>query len=351
MRDWNGYDTSYEDIAFYSFVEQWAKCNNFDDGFEFHDAQPSIAPGLYGLEPGGPWNSSGIPMQAALQLWNKSNPYSFLDVDGIYKWYDARLGNDTDEYQELLTYYETLPGYNDTYWSENDTYGEADWGFNETDMDLILDWLWGNGGGWEQGSFYYDIFPQLLTNDIAFQILLEQWAYGSIRGETLYYGGFPLPLGTNTVYGLELGFQGAGRPVIPAEMPVDTAIALWDTSSEFSLTSKAGITKWFAAVDGNLETYSTLQSEFGLSDFDMYLLMQWIPNFQENVMPALAQFQYSLPADSISLANIVEVAFIGLGAGCIGLGAIGTGGYIVSRKTDTYKPKKKLNPFELGRKK
>ncbi|MFX1273827.1 MAG: hypothetical protein ACFFBP_17755 [Promethearchaeota archaeon] len=344
MRDWNGNDTSYEDIMLYSFIEQWAKCNNFDNGFEFYDAEPSVPAGIYGLEPGGPVNSSGIPMQAALQIWNKSNENSILNVDGIYKWYDAYY--DSTTYNELLSEFSQFPGYD----FENDTYGEADWGFNDTDMDLILDWLWGNGGEWNQGSFYEVTLPLLLTEEIAFQILLEQWAYGTIRGIELYPGGFPLPLGSNIVYGFELGFQGPNQKVIPAQMSIETALALWDTSSVYSLTTKLGIEKWFAALMGDSNAYPTLQSEFGLTDFDMYLILNWIPDFQHNVMPYLAQYQYSLPSDSISLGNIVEIAFVGLGAVCIGLGAMGMGGYIVTRKIAAHKPEKEFDPFKLGKK-
>ncbi len=348
LRDWNGYNTSYEDIQYYSFIEQWAKCNDFDNGFEFHNAQPSIPAGIYGLEPGGPGNSSGIPIQAAFQLWNKSNEDSFVNIDGIYKWYNA--STDISTYNELLNEFSKYPGYNDTYWNENNTYSTSDWGFNETDMDLILDWLWGNGGKWNQGSFYEVTLPKLITNEVAFQILLEQWAYGTIRGVELYPGGFPLPLGSNIVYGFELGFQGPGQHVIPADMSINTALALWDTSNEYSLTKKSGLTLWFAAVNGDSNTYSKLQSKFDLTEHDMYLLLNWLPDFQHNVMPTLAQFQYSLPMDSITLSNIVEVAFVGIGAVCIGLGAMGMGGYIATRKTKTYNPKKKLDPFELGSK-
>ena len=317
-RDWNGYNVSYDDIAYYSYIEQWAKCISYDSGADFHHSEPRIPEGTKGLEPGGPENSSGIPMQAALQLWNKSDGYSLLNVSGINKWYEAN-SSDT-AYNEILTHFEKFPGYNDTDWSENETYGSSDWGFNETDMDLILDWLWRDGGGWEHGSFWEVTLPKLIYDEKAFEILLEQWANGTIFGDKLYPQGFPLPLGNKVTYGFEVGVPE------PTNMSLKSALALWNTSSDYSLVTKSGLNKWFKAVDGDEEVYAELKTANELENDSMNLVLDWLPDFQRNVMPDLAQYQYNLPTDSITLANTIQLGGLIIGGLTLGLGSAGVAG-------------------------
>jgi len=347
--DWNDYDVSYEDITTFSIIEQWAKGISYDEGADLHDSEPLIPEGTYGLEPGGPGKSSGIPMQAALQLFNVSNNLSLTNIEGIYKW-KAAYDNDTDAYNELFDEFSQYPGYNVSVkiggqyygWKENDTYDDNDWGFGVEELNLTLDWLFGNGGEWGNGSFYENIFPTLINEKSAFRILVHQWAYGTIGGSLLYPEGFAIRLGFAEIHGFEIGYQGPGKPVISTEMPIRTALKLWDESNEYSLVTKIGLGKWFAAVGGDVGAYEELQSALGLSNGDMDLLLDWIPNFQQNVMPYLAQYQYGLPADSITLGNLLQVGGIGLGATCVGLGSIALIGNVVVRK------RKRLNPFEVG---
>ena len=338
-RDWNGNDTSYDDLTYFSLIEQWAKCNSFDEGFDAHNSDPAIPSGTYGIEPGGPGESSGIPMQAALQLWNETNDYSLLNLNGLYKWQEAYTN--TTIFEELLLEFSQYPGYNDGEWNENDTYLESDWGFNETDMNLLLDWLWGEGGGWGHGSFFEDVLPELITPEIAFHILLGVWANGTVFGEKLYPNGFPLPLGFAEIKGLEVGYKADTETVIPSNISLESALSLWDDMSDYSLTTKLGLQKWFTAVDGNSEMINTLKEEHNLTDSAIKLLLEWIPNFQNNVMPYLAQYQYQLPTDTISLGNLIQIGGIGLGATLIGIGSVSIAGTLVSRR-------KRLNPFELG---
>ncbi|MBD3215488.1 MAG: hypothetical protein GF311_22955 [Candidatus Lokiarchaeota archaeon] len=605
-RDWNGYEITYDDLKLYSFYEQWAKCLSYDDGVDFSDYEESIPINTRGLEPGGPDVDSGIPMEAAFRLWDESSEYSFLNIEsGIQKWYDAYYTHDSFNqsiYNELLNYFTQFNGYD----YELILYGSN--GFDSTDMDLILDWLWGNGGEWNQGAFYTTTLPTLLTSwydvtmdvftkqilfeqwangtvlgmdlypngidfstiiegmepgtvglevgipsplnltynqceelwnqesnysltnmdgillwyeanssnsakndlveefpflnndtielilewlwsadgfsyglftlltqapepygynstvselalqvlyeqwangtalgmdlypggidfntmvdgiapgtsgleagiptplnltfeqcdalwnpennlsllnmfegipkwveasdnnetkqlimdefnltssqmdlilgwlwdegrfsdylvpiliesemgygvpmqDFCFQILLEQWANGSVMGEEMYPNGFPLPLGDKEIYGFEVGIPES------TNMSLESALALWNTSSIYSLVSKKGLEKWFAAIDGDTNAYNEVKSANGLDDHCMGCILEWIPAFQQNVMPSLAEYQYGLPMDSISLANTIQIGGVAIGGVAIGLGSTGLSrNYLVKRK-------------------
>ncbi|TXT62923.1 MAG: hypothetical protein BAJALOKI3v1_470015 [Promethearchaeota archaeon] len=605
-RDWNEGEISYDELKLYSFYEQWAKCLSYDDGVDFSVYEDSIPTNTRGLEPGGPDTDSGIPMEATFRLWDESSEYSFLNIEnGIQKWYNAYFAHDSFNqsiYNELLNFFTEFDGYD----YEQSLYGSS--GFDSTDMDLILDWLWGNGGGWNQGAFYTTTLPTLLTSwydvtmdsfckqilfeqwangtvlgmdlypqgidfstiidgmdpdttglepgvviplnltydqceelwnqesnysltnmdgillwyeanssdapkedligefpflnndtidlilewlwapngfsyglfplltqapepygysstvselalkvlyeqwsngtalgmdlypngidfstmvdgivagttgleagipvplnltfeqcdalwnpennlsllnmfegipkwveaneynetkqlimnefnltsaqidlilqwlwgegcfsdylvpiliesemgygvpmeDFCFQILLEQWANGSVMGEEMYPNGFPLPLGDKEIYGFEVGIPE------PTNMCLGSALALWNTSSPNSLVSKEGLERWFAAIDGDMNAYDEVKSANGLDDHCMECILKWIPEFQQNVMPSLAEYQYGLPMDSISLANTIQIGGVAIGGVAIGLGSTGLSrNYLVKRK-------------------
>jgi hypothetical protein len=151
------------------------------------------------------------------------------------------------------------------------------------------------------------------------------------------------------VYGLEVGYQGPDKDVIPSNITLESAQMLWDPTNAYSLTNPSGLQKWFAAVNGEASARDTLMNANGLIDAQMEMLLAWIPHFQYDIMPFLAQYQYGLPADSITLGNIVQGAGVGMGILLIGLGAVGA---VVSqrKKNSTYKSKKSLDPFKLGSK-
>jgi len=193
-------------------------------------------------------------------------------------------------------------------------------------VDLLLDWLWGNGGGWEHGSFYNVTLPKLIYDDIAFEILLEQWANGTIFGDKAYPEGFPLPLGNKEIFGFEVGIP------TPTNMSLESALALWNISSENSLVSKEGLTKWLGAVRGDTALYAELKAANNLNNGSMDLLLVWLPNFQRNVMPHLAQYQYNLPTDSITLGNSIQLGGIVIGSVSLGLGIAGISRIYLKRR-------------------
>ncbi|MFX1276131.1 MAG: hypothetical protein ACFFBP_06255 [Promethearchaeota archaeon] len=174
------------------------------------------------------------------------------------------------------------------------------------------------------------------TLEIAEYYLYAQWAWGNLKPE-----GFPLPLGDIEVYGFEVGYQGPGINVTSTNMTREAMYLLWNTSNPLSLVIKTGVNAWLGAVNGDAVLQSLLLTENNLTSESLAMILEWIPKFQQNVMPFLAQYQMGLPTDSITLGNIIQVAAIGLGGVCIGLGGVAITGNVVAKR-------KKLAKKQIG---
>ncbi|MFX1275639.1 MAG: hypothetical protein ACFFBP_11615, partial [Promethearchaeota archaeon] len=301
-----GMDT--KDIALMYFLEQWANCSMFEGGVDFHTVDEGIPAGTFGLEVNRP-NPSGIPLNACYALWDETNELSFLDMtNGIQVWKDAE--ENTASRQILL-----------------DEFGP--YGLTLTQLYMILNWLWKPGG------FSDRLVPILIESEagygvpmdeFCFQLLLGQWANGTVFGEKMFPDGFPLPLVGGERYGFEVGIPE------PTGMSLESALALWNPESDYSLVNPNGLAKWFAAVNDDTSAYAELMSANGLTDHAMACIINWIPNFQQNVMPYLAQHQYGLPTDSITLGNIIQIGGIGLGGLLVGIGAVSITGSVVAKR-------------------
>jgi len=169
--------------------------------------------------------------------------------------------------------------------------------------------------------------------EFAKKLLREQWANGTVQGEILYTYGFPLPLEAGVIYGFEVGYQGKNMSVLPTNMSTDSAKALWDISSEFSLVNKIGLSKWFSAL-GNPTSLAAieLQSANSLKDDEMSMVLSWLPLFRDNVMPYLAQEEMNLPSDSTTFANSIELGMVIGGGISIGLGLVGLASNIIVKR-------------------
>ena len=284
-----------DEISYYNLLRQWINCTIYDDGLDFHDFVDSIPEGTTGFEVNG-LDPSGISIEAAQELWNKSNTHAIVNMDSMEVWVEAKNHN-SPEYTLLLDEF-------------------SDSGLTIDNLNMILDWMWCPEG------FSDRMVPILLESDMGFsmsledfsiQLLLEQWANGTTYGEAKYPDGFPLPLKGGIRYGFEVGVPN------PTNMSKESALALWNESSKYSLVSKAGIFKWFSAVKNDSEAYNILQIENMLTDHAMDLLLEWLPDFQYNIMPYLAQHQYNLPTDSITFGNIIQIGGIAIGGTMISL--------------------------------
>ena len=143
-------------------------------------------------------------------------------------------------------------------------------------------------------------------------------------GISLYPYGFPLDLKAGTIYGFEVGYQSQTEPIIPTNMSLQSAKALWNKSKDTSLINKKGLSKWYKAVIDPVSSMATeLQTFNYLEDGAMGMILNWLPQFRDDVMPYLAQEDMDLPTDSTTFGNTIEIGMSVAGGIIIGLVALG----------------------------
>ncbi len=329
-----GYNMPLDDFALSLLLEQWANGTilgdvMFEGGIDFADIVDLSTP-LFGFEVGVPV-ASGITYASALELFNDANTKSLTNNDGINVWIEAKTS--TSVQADLAT-----------------TFGMTD-----AQVNMVGAWLWDG-----PNAFSQKIVPALLAlpvesggrgmslENMALAILLEQWVNGTADGRSVYPNGFPLPLGDKIIYGFEIGYVDQNTPVEPTGISLASALALWDTTSDTSLTTNDGLAKWWQAVEDPESTVADdLQVAIGLNDKAMGMLLEWLVNFKTNAMPALAQYQLGLPMDTTALCNIIPVFGLVLGAGSLTSGSV----WAKKRKTANKTRALDLGKFEAAGKK
>ncbi len=300
-------------------LEQWANGTILGEilypgGIDFSELLSGVTDPLIGFEVGRV-SPSGITLLAASALFDENNyPNALTNDVGFEKWILAYI-NET--IKDALMNQFTL---------------------TQTQIDMILNWLF-------EESFQEDIVPELMKlpppdgvgmniTEYARVLFLEQWVNGTATGEVLFPIGFPLPLKAGIVYGFEVGYQGIGMTVLPTNMTLEAAESLWDPSNEFSLVNKHGLNDWYYAIKNPKSAMAFgLQVANGLDEDAMEMILIWLPKFRDNVMPYLAQEEMSLPMDSTSLGNTIELGMSVPGGILIGLAAVGlTSNILVKRK-------------------
>ncbi|MFX1304993.1 MAG: hypothetical protein ACFE9X_16685 [Promethearchaeota archaeon] len=305
-------------IAKALFMEQWANgtvLNEtlYEGGIDFSEMLDEINETLIGFEVGR-LTPSNITRKSAYALFDENN-------------FPNALTNDTGINQWIIAY-------------TNDTVKGTlmnEFNLTQTQMDMILFWLF-------EESFQENIVPELMKlpppdgvgmniSQYARVLLLEQWANGTADGEVIYPYGFPLPLKAGTVYGFEVGYQGKNMAVLPTNMSLESAEALWNVSNEFSLVNKMGLRKWYSAIANPTTVLANdLQIMNFLEDEAMNMILNWLPKFRDNVMPYLAQEEMNLPMDSTSYALAINLGMSIPGGILIGLGALGIARDIIIKR-------------------
>jgi hypothetical protein len=310
MPEYTGMDTM--DITKMYFYDQWANCTVYEDGYDFSEILAEIDDPLFGFEVGR-LEPSNITRSSINALWDDNYIKSLTNDSGINYWIAAVRNNTVKE--DLRTEF-NLKNYQ---------------------INMILDWLWNE-------SFKWDIVPVLITlppplgegmslSEYAKVIFLEVWANGTADGRSLYPFGYPLDLKATTVYGFEVGYKNHNTPVISSNMSLESARALWNASNEFSLVNKKGLEEWFYAVENpNSATTFGLKMANQLEDDEIAMVLSWLPEFRDNVMPFLAQEDMDLVMDSTSLGNTIQLSMSLTGGVLIGLAGIGITRSVILKK-------------------
>ncbi len=296
-----------DDISYHNFLKQWIDFAVYSEGMDIHDLVEDIPEGTHGLEVG-----STISLESAYDLWDENNKWSFLNIEGIKKWYDANsISVGSADRAELATWFD----------------------INPQEVQDILNWLWDGSDSFSQG-----LLTKLLESehgynmpftDLARRVMLEQWANGTMMGKTMLEDGIDfhdfissLPIGST---GFEVGIP------IPTGMSVESSQLLWDTSNPYSLVKD--ITVWRSIKSKESENYAIVRNANKLNDDEMDMILEWLPEFIANLMPALAQSETGLPVDTTNLGNVIQILSITVGAIAIGLASTGiVSNVIVSKK-------------------
>ena len=299
-------------------LEQWANGTilgevMYPGGIDFGEMLEGIDESLVGFEVGRITTSS-ISLQSAIALFDENQFQNALtNDDGIDQWIGA-ISNASIRTMLINEFKLTT-----------------------TQMDMILNWLF-------EESFKENIVPELMKlpppdgvgmnlTEYANVLFLEQWTNGTVNGKTLYPYGFPLELKVTTIYGFEIGYHSQTTPIVSTGISLNSARALWNTSNEYSLVNNDGLMKWYQALNNPVsESTSELKEINGLTNEQFTMILSWLPEFRDNVMPFLAQEDRDLPTDSRSLGNSVQVSMIISGGSLIGLACFGLTRDLLIRK-------------------
>jgi len=298
------YETGYTipELAQLSFYEQWANgtiqgLSVLPDGF-LNELSASFAGTPY-FEVGLP-NPSGLSITETMNLWDEANAYAFVNMDGILVWLGATTN--TSLQSALITTF----------------------GISAGELTVLLTWL---------GNFLTVRVPQLIEYETGYTVpelaqlsFYEQWANGTIQGLNILPDGFlseldpPLLGPPYFEVGLTEGSTG---------LTASQCDALWDETSEYSLVSASGINKWYNA-ESSSTTYDDLRTNNdGLSTAQMTQILDWLPQFRDEIVNALAKEELSLPMEPYALGNAL---LIGLGVGGGSLAALGIVLLILSKR-------------------
>ncbi|MFX1320904.1 MAG: hypothetical protein ACFFAQ_04580, partial [Promethearchaeota archaeon] len=283
----------YAELVFYA---QWANGTVVEDGIDLSLFKSGVPPGTTGLEVGIPIPTN-LTVSTCMNLWDDSNPLSFVNDLGIMAWLNA-------SYQTMI---------------------EMSFGISTPQYLLVLGWL---------GNFIITLTPVLIEAETGYTIPIltlfafyEQWANGTIFGESILPEGF-LSKRDPPIYGppyFEVGLtEGA------TGLTLTQTMALWNEASDYSLVTVSGINKWYSATPFNSTAYVALKLYNGvLSDGQMEQILDWLPKFRDVIVNKLAKDDKNLPMEPYDLGNVI---LFGLGIGGGALAALGVVFLILSRR-------------------
>jgi len=303
------YETGYTipELAQLAFYEQWANGtiqgqSMLPDGF-LGELNASYAGAPY-FEVGLP-SPSNLSLADTMNLWNETNANTFVNMDGILVWLGAITN--TSLQSALITTF----------------------GISAGELTVLLTWL---------GNFTTVRVPQLMeyetghtVPELAQLAFYEQWADGTIQGLSILPDGFLSELDPPL---LGPPYFEVGLTEGPTGLTASQCAALWNETSEYSLVSASGINKWYTVKkwyeESSSATYDDLRTyNGGLSNGQMTKILDWLPQFRDEIVNPLAKEDLSLPMEPYDLGNTL---LIGLGVGGGTLAAVGIVLLILSKK-------------------
>ncbi|MFX0178731.1 MAG: hypothetical protein ACFE78_01000 [Candidatus Hodarchaeota archaeon] len=206
---------------------------------------------------------TGISFSSAKDLWNSTNPLSFVNDTGFLTWLNAS----TDaSYRPGLTYAFSI------------TYDQ---------VLKILTWLF--------SPVKENIVPNLIkypqpygygmnTTEYSKVLFYEQWANGTVVEDGLVLH----IIGNITYKGIE-----AGIPT-KTNISLEATRALFDETNTSSFINRYGILKWIEASEGDVTVQNELISKFKLNIVQINLTNNWLfSTLRYDVLPYIS-FRYPL---------------------------------------------------------
>ncbi|MHA1876402.1 MAG: hypothetical protein ACTSXN_14530 [Promethearchaeota archaeon] len=253
----------YAELIFYS---QWANGSVVEDGIDLSLFKDTLPEDTYGLEAGVPIPTN-LTVPICVDLWDDSNPLSFVNDSGILVWVGAMQGNGT--LQGMLI---------------------GAFSLNGAQLNILLGWL---------GNFMTNLVPLLLFDETGYTVpelaqlaFYEQWANGTIQGAAVLPDGFLS----------ELSAAFAGVPYFEVGLPSPSGLSLietmnlWDEANAYSFVNMNGILVWLGAIS-NATLQGTLIATFGISTGELTALLVWLGAFFTVRVPQLIEYEtgYTIP--------------------------------------------------------
>ncbi len=255
-----------EYVAELMFYEQWANGTIAEDGIDLSLFKDTLPEDTKGLEAGVP-NPTNLTIPICMDLWDDSNPLSFVNDSGILVWVGAMYGNGT--LQGMLI---------------------GAFSLNGAQLTILLGWL---------GNFMTNLVPLLLFDETGYTVpelaqlaFYEQWANGTIQGAAVLPNGFLS----------ELSAAFAGVPYFEVGLPSPSGLSLietmnlWNEANAYSFVNMDGILVWLGAIS-NATLQGTLIATFGISTGELTALLVWLGAFFTVRVPQLIEYEtgYTIP--------------------------------------------------------
>jgi len=256
------------ELAQFAFYEQWANgtiqgVSVLPDGF-LNELSALFAGAPY-FEVGLP-SPSGLSITETMNLWDETNAYAFVNMNGILVWIGAMTNASL---QGVLI---------------------ATFGISAGELTALLTWL---------GNFLTVRVPQLIEYETGYTIpelaqlsFYEQWANGTIQGLSVLPDGF-----LNELSALFAGapYFEVGLPS-PSGLSITETMNLWDETNAYAFVNMSGILVWVGATT-NATLQTLLIATFGISAGELTALLTWFGNFLTVRVPQLIEYEtgYTIP--------------------------------------------------------